>query len=71
MADSPFNDAVEVLEEVDRQVALLLRRPEDLSGLTFSHVEDLSCYISHALEKLKPAGGTFTRKEGEKKNARR
>ena len=71
MADSPFNDAVEALEEVDRQVALLLLRPEDLNGLTFSHVENISCFISHALEKLKPAGGTFASGEGEKKNARR
>ena len=70
MADSPFNDAIEALEEVDRQLALLLTRPEDLSGHTFHHVEDLSCRVSLALEKLKPGGGVYTSGKGEKKNAR-
>ena len=69
MADSPFNDAVEVLEEVDRQVALLLLRPEDLNGLTFSHVEDISCFISHALEKLKPGGRAYVLPEEGGKDA--
>jgi len=69
MADSPFNDAVETLEEVDRRLALLLSRPEDLNGLTFSHVEDLSCFISHALEKLKPGGGIFVQPEEGGKDA--
>ena len=71
MADSPFNDAIETLEEVDRQLAILLTRPEDLFGHTFHYVENLSCRVSHALEKLKPGGGIFTSGKGEKKNARR
>jgi len=71
MADSPFNDAIEVLEEVDRRLANLLARPEDLFGHTFHHVEDLSCRVAHALEKLKPAGGTCLGAKGGKKNARR
>ena len=71
MADSPFNDAIEVLEEVDRRLANLLARPEDLFGHTFHHFEDLSCRVAHALEKLKPAGGTCLGAKGGKKNARR
>jgi len=67
MSNSPFNDAVETLEEVERQLGLLLQQ-ESLQGYALHHVEVLSHHVSQKLESLKPGGGLFASKEKGEEN---